>query len=249
MDFHYDWTNFEGDELPAWDFQDSSVPEAIELLLANLEEGSSIVQEGVEAETGLPYHDTDVLAIASKSDVPLGMLSPGASISTVLDTPTGAPVPDGASRSSFEHDVSSKTPLQDDNNDRKCSCFKCRLAVQYLDTSPFARIPCLFKCGSEDYLFGHWYHYVKVHLKQGEHYCCPEHKCTRTFKREADLKRHLQVHCLLPGQYPCDISGCKLGGENGFHRHDKLLSHKRNVHEGKATPDQLMRKRTLLPKA
>ena len=20
MDFHYDWTNFEGDELPAWDF-------------------------------------------------------------------------------------------------------------------------------------------------------------------------------------------------------------------------------------
>ena len=208
-------------------------------------------------------HTVDFLSTISdlsdgqQSDVPRGMFSSSDSISTVVDAFTRASVPSGAGQFSFEHGLLSSTPLQDEIDDRVCSCFKCRLELrpyvpglrtfyQRYETEK----TCFFKCDYKSlYPFEIWNHYVKVHLKQEERYCCPEPKCTRTFKRTAELKRHLQIHCLVPGGYPCDEHGCKYGGTNGFGRRDKLLSHKRNVHEGKATPGQPMRRCELLPKA
>ncbi|MCJ1270953.1 hypothetical protein MMC22_010852 [Lobaria immixta] len=64
-----------------------------------------------------------------------------------------------------------------------------------------------------------------------------------------DNKYHCKNHCIRPVKFACDVLGCKYGGDNGFIRHDKLLSHKRNVHEGKAPPSQLMRRLQAKPRA
>ena len=165
----------------------------------------------------------------------------------MFDTSTEAPTPNTAARSPIERGLASNVLLQDD---LVYSCFRC-----YLEESRrlYGFTPCLVQCGFESYTRyitrNFWKHHTEEHFKQDERYCCPDPSCTRKFKRTADLKRHLQIHCLLPGKYPCEVLGCKYGGKNGFRRRDKLLSHKRNVHNGKALPDQLMRKRKLLPKA
>lgn len=82
-------------------------------------------------------------------------------------------------------------------------------------------------------------------------YRCHAPNCDTTFARWGELTRHYRAHCLKPKTFPCDVIGCKYGGENGFTRKDKLSDHRRKVHDGKAAPDQLMRmqKRKLAPKA
>lgn len=91
--------------------------------------------------------------------------------------------------------------------------------------------------------------HFKTHFKQDKKFRCSAPQCGQTFGRWGELTRHNKTHCLRPKKFACDVFGCKYSGDNGFIRHDKLLSHKRNVHDGKAPPSQLMRRLQAKPRA
>ncbi|MCJ1402323.1 hypothetical protein MMC11_005543 [Xylographa trunciseda] len=55
--------------------------------------------------------------------------------------------------------------------------------------------------------------------------------CTKAFKRSADRDRHYRKHQPEAASYHCAVMGCKYNEGKGFYRHDKLLSHERNVHK------------------
>ena len=75
------------------------------------------------------------------------------------------------------------------------------------------------------------------------HFHCIELNCTFTTKRWSDLERHtVTKHCTNKRRYPCSVIECKYHGEGkGFIRKDKLQSHFRAVHEGKARPGRANR--------
>jgi len=73
----------------------------------------------------------------------------------------------------------------------------------------------------------------KSHYEHHGGYKCAEGDCGHLAKEFRDLKRHYRAkHCTKTPGYPCDVLGCKYGGENGFHRKDKLASHYKNMHQG-----------------
>ena len=55
--------------------------------------------------------------------------------------------------------------------------------------------------------------------------------CTKSFKRSANRDRHSRKHQPEATSYHCVVMGCKYSEGKGFYRHDKLLSHERNVHQ------------------
>jgi hypothetical protein len=129
-----------------------------------------------------------------------------------------------------------------------CSCPKCSIS-RGVDFYWEREWWCI--CGYK-YPWGYVPHHYKTHFENEQgRYRCKAPNCNTTFARWGELTRHYGTHCLKPETFPCDVIGCKFGGENGFKRKDKLSDHRRKVHDEKATPDQLMRmqKRKLAPKA
>ena len=135
------------------------------------------------------------------------------------------------------------------NNDELCPCCSCLHTTFMYNQTPWWKNPdfyssptCFAGCEymtSPSYYEGHF----RDHFKEGEKFKCNSPGCKQRCKRWAELERHSKSkHCLRHERFPCDVLGCKYGGKNGFLRSDKLLSHKRNVHDGKATPYQRMRK-------
>jgi len=121
---------------------------------------------------------------------------------------------------------------------------------------------CLLGCGEKSSLFNYEvnrkdlrcarereHKHIATHfLNEQKQYQCKEEGCKTIVKRWAELPRHYKTaHCLVPDNFPCDVSGCKYGGENGFKRHDKLTSHKK-THKGPGVPAQQLQKRLLMPK-
>jgi len=91
-------------------------------------------------------------------------------------------------------------------------------------------------------------HIATHFLSEQQQHQCKEEGCKRIVKRWAELPRHYKTaHCLEPDNFPCDVAGCKYGGENGFKRRDKLTSHKK-THKGPGVPAQQLQKRPLMPK-
>ena len=64
---------------------------------------------------------------------------------------------------------------------------------------------------------------------------CENKGCPKTFSRLADMKRHFNKHDSRSESYFCDEEDCTFSRRKGkgFYRHDKLLSHKRNMHSAK----------------
>jgi len=72
----------------------------------------------------------------------------------------------------------------------------------------------------------------KSHYEHHGGFKCAEGDCGHLAKEFRDLKRHYRAkHCTKTPGYPCDVLGCKFGGDNGFHRKDKLASHYKNMHQ------------------
>ena len=124
---------------------------------------------------------------------------------------------------------------------RPCLCLAC--------TFPTLRIVwheatcCRFTACGEKVTRGGPYEiesrHERSHFGKPGNYRCHEKYCplaNKAFKRWADLKRHSKVaHCKIAPLFTCDILGCKYR-ERGFSRKDKLTSHIKNVHAGKAAP-------------
>ncbi|MCJ1382678.1 hypothetical protein MMC17_005791 [Xylographa soralifera] len=60
---------------------------------------------------------------------------------------------------------------------------------------------------------------------------CSFRGCAKSFKRSTDRDRHSRIHQPDAPSYHCAALGCKYSEGKGFYRHDKLLSHERNVHK------------------
>ena len=54
--------------------------------------------------------------------------------------------------------------------------------------------------------------------------------CSKTFARQADMKRHARKHDSAAVKLSCRVAGCVYVGERGFLRADKLRSHMKSVH-------------------
>ena len=197
----------------------------------------------------------DFVSIASavpthhQSNATKSMFSPQVSPVVDLDTSTGTSASSNADVAPLNHVVLPRTPAKGNTDKSRCSCLECVFRAQPSINGGYRACP-IEGCYEHIYdTFPLVCHIVYKHSKQGDRLHCQEPRCTRTCKRGADLLRHMRLHCLRQTRYHCDVFGCKYGGENGFVRRDKLLSHKRNVHEGQATPEQLLRRRPLCPKA
>jgi len=109
-----------------------------------------------------------------------------------------------------------------------------------LENLPRVLLPLKFIYGKE--LCSH----EGTHFKHQGRYKCAEGDCGHLTKEWRDLKRHYRAkHCTKTPDFPCDVLGCKFGGENGFHRKDKLASHYKNIHQGIAA--STTRRRNILP--
>lgn len=129
-------------------------------------------------------------------------------------------------------------------------CLRC-LESTYTNSHSYSyqRRTCIFDCPIvSNSPAQNWDHFRAEHVWENGSYPCRVPNCARRFKRMPDLMRHYSIYCTRADKFPCDVIGCKFGGDNGFPRKDKLRDHKRKVHEGKAAPDQLMRRRPLAPK-
>ena len=144
-----------------------------------------------------------------------------------------------------------------------CNCISCKIKLRFqkaikLKTSDgiYSYYPCHFQwCGCGLFCFNdvwaihNWKKHYITHLKQDGKYTCGDGDCKRAFSRSVDFFRHSNdVHCKYAQKFPCDVFGCKYGGDNGFRRKDKLTSHKRNVHDGKPTGTSGRLPRTIKPK-
>lgn len=140
---------------------------------------------------------------------------------------------------------------REESSTELCSCPKCAInRGVFFHTG--RKLWCICGYNVDIWQQQHIANHYRTHYENEQgRYRCKAPNCDTTFARWGELTRHYGTHCLKPETFPCDVIGCKYGGKNGFKRHDKLLSHKRNVHDGKAAPDQLMRmqKRKLAPKA
>lgn len=138
--------------------------------------------------------------------------------------------------------------LSTNDHTNGCACIPC--FVKSRRESSSIRYTCVVGCDYQCSIGDtrEWQAHLKTHFKRDKKYLCTAPLCGKIFERWGELTRHYKTHCLRAEKYACDVFGCKYSGDNGFIRHDKLLSHKRNVHDGKAPPSQLMRRRRLQAK-
>lgn len=131
-----------------------------------------------------------------------------------------------------------------------CACISCLLRDRKVEHR-YILHKCVPGCNYQysGWVTSDWQAHFKAHFMQDKKYHCGAPQCGQIFKRWGELTRHNKTHCLRPKKFACDVFGCKYSGDNGFIRHDKLLSHKRNVHDGKAPPSQLMRRLQAKPRA
>ncbi|MCJ1270954.1 hypothetical protein MMC22_010853 [Lobaria immixta] len=141
------------------------------------------------------------------------------------------------------------------NNDvtNVCACISCFVKQQRneLWKPKSLEYNCVVGCPQQfDFWQAkQWLKHLQTHFKQDKKFHCRVPQCGQVFSRWGELTRHSKNHCIRPVKFACDVLGCKYGGDNGFIRHDKLLSHKRNVHDGRAPPSQLMRRLQAKPRA
>lgn len=133
-------------------------------------------------------------------------------------------------------------------NSNHCACILCNIKEECKGYRRKEKRNCSFGCTANVAYTSNWRKHYKTHFKQDNGYLCKAPHCSQVFPRWGELTRHTKGHCLRPTRFPCDVFGCPYGGDNGFVRKDKLYSHKRNVHDGKLPPSQLMRKLQPKPK-
>lgn len=141
----------------------------------------------------------------------------------------------------------SPNQLEDPKSNPNCLCLACILDNPLLrDTGSniHCRIP---SCGVQIRDFIDRAHdrirkHECEHFYQAGRYMCPIENCRSTSKRPNDLVRHQRSqHCTRREKFPCKVIGCRYSGDNGFTRKDKLRSHFKNVHEGRALPGRSLR--------
>ena len=126
-------------------------------------------------------------------------------------------------------------------------CLKRECTSRYLSRAsvPFT---CLVpKCSTTPFFSaskqhkGPWHrrNFYKHYERGPEKFVCNAPNCGYISKRYGDLQRHSRTHCIETPQYPCNEFGCSRGGDNGFHRKDKLQDHQRKVHQGNLAPRRL----------
>lgn len=135
-----------------------------------------------------------------------------------------------------------------------CACILCFIKQEHEEAKSqrqVRKLNCVVGCALqfEWWRDVKWRNHIKTHFMQDNKYHCKAPQCGQLFIRWGELTRHYKTHCLRSEKFACDVLGCKYSGDNGFIRHDKLLSHKRNVHDGKAPPSQLMRRLQPKPRA
>ena len=170
---------------------------------------------------------------------------------TELDSASAIPRSDSCSLTPRASDTlatigNSHHPFSVGGLGRDCECVACVFERQAEDSktklvgyySPYKYNCCFQPCLSHTfYEKVEWKRHYGTHLKQEGRFPCNSGNCKnskRSFTRFVDLLRHsTNIHCLNPKKFPCDVLGCKYGGDNGFLRKDKLKDHKKNVHERK----------------
>jgi len=138
-----------------------------------------------------------------------------------------------------------------------CTCLACIQEKPFVFVSTF-RVACRLAACSQTvfYSSGDCVGYrprpyillshEKTHFDHHGRCKCAETDCGHSTKQFRDLIRHYRAkHCTKTPEFPCDVLGCKFGGENGFHRKDKLTSHYKNMHQGQAV--SMARCRNILP--
>jgi hypothetical protein len=58
----------------------------------------------------------------------------------------------------------------------------------------------------------------------------PCDRCSSSFGRAGDLRRHYRVHFPDRRTFHCRIEGCNRNGQRGFYRRDKFRDHQRQAH-------------------
>lgn len=99
---------------------------------------------------------------------------------------------------------------------RECRCLAC--VLDPLSAGKYRRLRDLYRFPSSS-------------GKPG--FKCAEQNCHKAFSTVRDLQRHYRAkHCTKTPDFPCPAVGCSRGGDNGFHREDKLASHHKSMHQG-----------------
>ena len=152
----------------------------------------------------------------------------------------------GTRSSSFDLLIES-SPM-DDNASRTTGIEEQSSKLSGAPTIPISNTAVECPCLVCDYKNQRWlgfklYLYEEHNIEQvNGKYSCTATNCRQTFTWAEEFTRHIKTfHCLHAVIYPCEYIGCKYGGANGFKRKDKLKSHQRNVHLGKALPGQVPR--------
>ena len=132
--------------------------------------------------------------------------------------------------------ASAAIPLNAAGND--CTCRACSWTKLPKVSNYSKGLHCVITgCGYFHYWPNYLRKHIKTHYSQSGRFPCDAPDCKTISGRWSDfLRHHKSNHCRRPQTFPCDVLGCKYGGDNGFPRKDKLMSHKRNVHQGFAAP-------------
>ncbi|MCJ1238311.1 hypothetical protein MMC14_006300 [Varicellaria rhodocarpa] len=154
-------------------------------------------------------------------------------------------MPNSPESAALSHESYGGSPDQSSKLEAACDCINCN-HTNYYEARQGLRCHGLFTCPISEcgdiYNGGSYFksHFYEKHLRQEKgKYSCTAPNCKHAFKRPSDLIRHNKVvHCLRAEKFPCNVIGCKYGGDNGFTRKDKLKSHMKNAHEGKFPVNQ-----------
>ena len=133
-------------------------------------------------------------------------------------------------------------PATHEVSENRCACISCLKINRYpyplAHSDKNQQYKCRFPgCLTSETRGRLCYHEI-CHYVTRDKYKCLEQDCRTVTKEFHELKRHYKKHCTNPNKemFSCPVSWCKYSGTNGFLRKDKLKSHYRNIHEGKAGP-------------